>query len=113
MKSMETILGISKEEYELLVNNVLVSWATIYARDNQMLQKLLTDQRIVNWFNIEYLKQLKEFKRAIEPYSNIEPKHKRKLYVDMICNIYERYPKPLLKAYKVKTKINQPSYNLN
>ncbi|CAM1341794.1 hypothetical protein [Tenacibaculum aestuarii] len=112
MKPVHTILEASKQEYDLMVWNIFLNWAGLYAKDRLTLQKMITSKQIANWFNAEYLKLIYEFKKVVEPYEQLDAKSKRKLYVEIVTKVYEHYPKPLIQECKATKIINQ-SYNLN
>lgn len=113
MVKMHKLLQSTEQEYELLVANLFVTWADIYASDKVMLQQMITNKQIASWFSQEYLKLVKEFKKSVLPYVNLDAKSKRKLYINIVSKVYEIYPKALLKECCVSTKVNYKSYNPN
>lgn len=114
MKPTHEILEAPKQEYDLMVWNIYLNWAGIYATNSIMFQQMLVNKSITNWFNCEYSKLNKEFKKAVTPYQHLKPKDKRKLFVNIVGRIYEIHPKPLIDEYKgIPNKFSNHKYTLN
>ena len=113
------LLATTKNDYELMIIAHYALWCSAYSSSsssNSSLQKLVSNQRLWNW----YLRQVKDLELIF--YDKLGSKKKpiqdvRALYIDTLAIVAEYYPpKHLLQKIRKQgnstTKITT-NYNLN
>ncbi len=60
MKKTHEILGFTEHEYEMLILQLMLDWAGLYAKGcNRNTQMLLSSRKVTNWFRMELKNLLK------------------------------------------------------
>lgn len=103
MNPLCILLEYTPRQYSRLFEDLFISWCELQQISPMHLQQLLTDQRLINWFQREYQHREGIFVQMIAGQPNLTIKARRDLYDDLTTTIFT-YPKPLLADIKQKTK---------
>lgn len=106
MVQIQTILGYTKKEYELLTLSVFMQWCDKHSSTDWELQELLLSQELLNWFKIEFKELEQEFIQTTKPYvKKLAKTDALKYYSKVIFKIVEFFPSALFPdKYKVSSK---------
>lgn len=98
------LLQLSEDTYDLMVLSFYLSWCKGHSSGEQDLQKLMTNQPLLEWFIVEYRKLEHSFLSEITPYIRVAT-HKDCIatYDRNIRKIYLHFNTPLIEAAKKET----------
>ncbi|CAA0255008.1 hypothetical protein TMP445_80049 [Tenacibaculum maritimum] len=97
------ILKYSKSHYELLVFDLYYCWCIEHSYSLNHLQKLVSSQKLFNWFLREYQRQEQQFLEYTKDYQTSNTQELRKVYNSMTCTI-NFYPKAILNEIRKTVK---------
>ena len=117
MEQILKFIGGTKEQYNLLLITNYQQWCEIQAyRSDQLLQKIMLDQAVNNWYITELKKLESAFLESVKPLANskyINYSQMKRQYLSTIKQIRRIYPKPLLDAYKPAKSNQIATFNYN
>lgn len=103
-------LQYSQHQYQMLKLDLWMSWCSLHAPNEQILQSLMANSALYSWWAIEYDKLETEFLQESDPYlAKIEVKELRDHYDNKMVQIANYYFKPLIK--KARTLNITPQLN--
>ena len=115
MNAIANILETTEEDYQLMVINHFALWCSTYSTSHQNLQNFVSNQILMNWYQLQIKKLELVFYDKISCKKR-STKEVRVLYFDTISEVADYYPpKHLLQRLRTMNSkvIESTIYNLN
>ena len=111
MNQIRHILQYTSYEYEKLFEDLYINWCMMQQHSPMHLQAMLLDQRLINWFEMEYSSREAIFIKAASLNPHLKINSLRTLFDDLTTTIFT-YPKPIMADIKRKARQTvQPKTN--
>ncbi|MDV6170203.1 hypothetical protein R1T16_17335 [Flavobacterium sp. DG1-102-2] len=97
MKAIYQILGFPKEVYEMLLMNMFFEWCNELAASEKELQKLMSDQSLLNWYMTQLPAYEEIFVNEVEQFGITDKDEIHRHYHRVTTMINGIFPGPILR----------------